>query len=121
MVVTCTDLFFTKASTVLACGVPRLLCDISYVTLVPRPLRGGFLYYMYCMISEHTCMTRREREKKLEVKSMLLRYISVLFLALNHNTRGAFGALTGGFVTLKFTTTAIALGLMMLHRLSRTS
>ena len=38
-----------------------------------------------------------------------------------HNTCGASGAFAGGFVTWKFAIIALALGLMMLPRLSRTS
>ena len=38
---------------------------------------------MYCMISENTRVLLDPSEREFEVKSMLLRYISVLFLALN--------------------------------------
>ena len=38
---------------------------------------------MYCMISENTRVLLDASEREFEVKSMLLRYISVLFLALN--------------------------------------
>ena len=37
---------------------------------------------MYCMISENTRVLLDASKREFEVKSMLLRYISVLFLAL---------------------------------------
>ena len=39
---------------------------------------------MYCMISENTRVLLDASKREFEVKSMLLRYISVLFLALKY-------------------------------------
>ena len=49
---------------------------------------------MYCMISENTRVLLDASKREFEVKSMLLRYISVLFLALKSCSHPLNGEIT---------------------------